>query len=148
LARERFEKALAALSTLRHGEFTAWSDDFRAARRSVRGPYLVSVRPLPRGRRTEAETEAVAIAFVRDTDRRLVNASHLPREVFGFTAAEAGVAQALQAGIPLGDYARKRNVSLNTVYTHLRRIKEKTGCNRLPELIRKLNDLQLPLRTD
>jgi hypothetical protein len=31
---------------------------------------------------------------------------------------------------------------------HLRRIKEKTGCNHMGELIRWLNDLHLPLRRD
>jgi DNA-binding CsgD family transcriptional regulator len=36
----------------------------------------------------------------------------------------------------------------NTAYTHLRRIKEKTGCNHMGELIRWLNDLHLPLRRD
>ena len=54
----------------------------------------------------------------------------------------------LQSGTPPGDYARERAVSLNTVYTHLRRIKEKTRCHRMPELIRRLNDLQVPLRRD
>jgi DNA-binding CsgD family transcriptional regulator len=30
----------------------------------------------------------------------------------------------------------------------VRRIREKTGCKRMAELIRKLNDLQVPLRFD
>jgi DNA-binding CsgD family transcriptional regulator len=64
------------------------------------------------------------------------------------TDAEASLAQALQTGVPLGDYAQARAVSLNTVYTHLRGIKEKTGCHSMGELIRKLNDLQIPLRID
>jgi len=70
------------------------------------------------------------------------------RDIFGLTDAEASLAQALQAGTPLGEYADTRAVSLNTVYTHLRRIKEKTGCNRMAELIRRLNNLQVPLRLD
>jgi DNA-binding CsgD family transcriptional regulator len=37
---------------------------------------------------------------------------------------------------------------LNTVYTHLRRLREKTGSNHLPELIHKLNELRLPLRAE
>ena len=45
-----------------------------------------------------------------------------------------------------GDYALTRSVSLNTVYTHLRRIKDKTRCRRMPELIRKLNDTVAPAR--
>ena len=43
-------------------------------------------------------------------------------------------------------YARENALSVNTIYTHLRRIREKTGCSRLPELIHKLNELRLPLR--
>ena len=56
------------------------------------------------------------------------------------------LAQALQAGISLPDYARTRRLSLNTVYTHLRRVREKTNCARLPKLIHKLNDWRAPLR--
>jgi DNA-binding CsgD family transcriptional regulator len=55
------------------------------------------------------------------------------------------LARALQAGVPLGAYVRQHAVSLNTVYTHLRRIKEKTGCRHMIELIRRMNDLHLPL---
>jgi DNA-binding CsgD family transcriptional regulator len=54
----------------------------------------------------------------------------------------------VQSGMSPGDYAREHAVSVNTVYTHLRRIKEKTGCHRMAELIRRLNDLQVPLRLD
>jgi DNA-binding NarL/FixJ family response regulator len=57
------------------------------------------------------------------------------------------LAQALQEGMAVTDYARARKLSLNTAYTHLRRIKEKTGCKHMAELIRWLNDLRLPLRT-
>ena len=34
-------------------------------------------------------------------------------------------------------YATERRVSLNTVYSHLKQIREKTGCKSVPELIRK-----------
>jgi DNA-binding CsgD family transcriptional regulator len=70
----------------------------------------------------------------------------LLRELFGLTNAEADVALALRQGISLGDYGRAQGVSQNTVYTHLRRIREKTGCHRLPELIGKLNDVRTLLR--
>jgi DNA-binding CsgD family transcriptional regulator len=70
------------------------------------------------------------------------------RELFGLTEAEAALAQALQSGVTLAEYARQRALSLNTVYTHLRRLREKTGCNRMAELIHRLNELRLPLRGD
>lgn len=86
--------------------------------------------------------------FIRDPLSRPAAGLRMLREVFGFTNAEASLAQAIQAGQPVNAYARTRNVSLNAVYTHLRRIKEKTGCSRMAELIRKPNDAQAPLRSD
>jgi DNA-binding CsgD family transcriptional regulator len=141
----RFAAALAGVRRLRGGHVGARADDFPVPRRSA-PPYLVSIRPLVRAPR-EGDIHATAIVFVHDPLQRVAGMIHLLREVFGLTEAEASVADALHAGTPLGDYARERKVSVNTVYTHLRRIKEKTGCTRMAELIRKFNDLRLPLRT-
>ena len=95
-------------------------------------PCIIATRWMPPERSVDHDTAAI---------RTL-------RDVFGFTAAEASIAQALQAGTSLGEYARTHALSLNTIYTHLRRIKEKAGCHRMAELVRKLGDLQMPLRGD
>jgi hypothetical protein len=63
-------------------------------------------------------------------------------------APDSGEPGIYQSGATVNDYARTRRLSLNTVYTHLRRLREKTGSNRLPELIHKLNELRLPLRAE
>jgi DNA-binding CsgD family transcriptional regulator len=143
-AAARLREALGGVGGLHDGKLgQPQVSDFAAPRPSGAPRYVVSVRPLfgnGAGRR--------AIVFIRDPLRRHDVAIGMLRELFGLTEAEAGLAQAMQAGVPLGEYARTRAVSLNTVYTHLRRIKEKTGCKRLPELIGKLNDLQVPLRLD
>jgi DNA-binding CsgD family transcriptional regulator len=146
--RERFATALAAVARLRAGQAESGAPaDFGLPRDGGGMPYIVSVRPLPRGERgANAGAAAAAIVFVHDPQARTPDVTRLMREVFGFTEAEASVAEALRAGVPLGDYARERKVSINTVYTHLRRIKEKTGASRLPDLIRRLNDLHVPLR--
>ena len=89
---------------------------------------------------------AVAIVFVHDPASRHAAAISILRAAFGLTEAEAHLAQALQAGTTPGAYARAHAVSVNTVYTHLRSMKDKTGCRRLPELISTLNDLRVPLR--
>jgi DNA-binding CsgD family transcriptional regulator len=145
----RFAAALAGVRRLRGGNIGAASaDDFPVQRPSA-PPYLVSIRPLARGASGhDRELHTTAIVFVHDPLQRVAGMIRMLREVFGLTEAEASVADALHAGKPLGDYARERKVSLNTVYTHLRRIKEKTGCTRMAELIRKLNDLRVPLRVD
>ena len=147
-ARARLDRTLAVAIGIRHGRVDAGAaSDFPVMRSSGAPPYYVSVRPLPAGDKSRGpEANAVAILFVRDPASRNAAAIRMLREVFGLTEAEASLAQALQAGTTLSDYSAARGLSLNTAYTHLRRVREKTGCSRLPELIRKLNDLQVPLR--
>lgn len=145
-ARTRLAAALSSTRQSREGGPRNASADFSAARPSGAPPYLASVRPLPRKHRQgQADVAADAMLFVRDPLRRNALTLRMLRDVFGLTLAEAALAQALQAGHTMGDYARARKVSLNTLYTHLRRIKEKTGCTRMAQLIHKLNDLHLPL---
>jgi len=146
--RARFAKAIGAVVMLRAGNANSTAAmDLAVGREAGMPPYLLSVRPLPRRERSgDIDARAVAIVFVRDPLSSSRAASGVLREVFGFTEAEANLARALQSGTTVAQYARERVVSLNTIYTHLRRIKEKTGCKRMGELVRKLNDLQVPLR--
>jgi DNA-binding CsgD family transcriptional regulator len=148
-ARTKFKAAIASVLRLRSGEAdSAAGTDFRAARSAGGQFYLVSVRPLLGGAARKQPSSAVAIVFARDPHAPSVAATVTLRDLFGLTEAEAGLAQALQSGVALSDYANSRALSLNTVYTHLRRLREKTGSNRMAELIHKLNELRLPLRAD
>ncbi len=140
-----FAKALGAAKDARGG-VAADACDIAIPRQASAPPYVVSVRPLVRTPRARHQIDAAIIVFVHDPLQSNAATARMLHDLFGLTEAEADLARALQAGTPPGDYARERAVSLNTVYTHLRRIKEKTGCRRIPELIRKLNDLQVPLR--
>jgi DNA-binding CsgD family transcriptional regulator len=144
--RARFATAAAAIVRLHAGDAAT---DLAVSRGAGMPPYLLSMRPLlPSERNGDVDRRAVAIVFVRDPLSRNPAANEILREVFGLTRAEADVARALQAGMSAAQYAREHDVSLNTVYTHLRRIKEKMRCNRMGELLGKLNDLQMPLRID
>jgi DNA-binding CsgD family transcriptional regulator/PAS domain-containing protein len=150
-ARTRFKAAVAWVLRLRAGQADgAVGTDFRAARSAAGGgqSYLVSVRPLLGGAARKQPSAAAAIVFARDPHTPGVSATATLRDLFGLTEAEAGLAQALQSGVALSDYASSRALSLNTVYTHLRRLREKTGSNRMAELIHKLNELRPPLRID
>ncbi len=137
---------LAAVLRLKTGELGVGAVDFIAARTGQRQPYLVSVRPLVAGLAGRSTPHAVVIVFVRDPGARGEAAPGTLRALFGLTDAEAALACALQGGISVADYARTHGLSLNTIYTHLRRLREKTHCRRMPELIHKLNELQVPLR--
>jgi DNA-binding CsgD family transcriptional regulator/PAS domain-containing protein len=148
VAQQKFDDAPTAVLRLKIGELRHTPvADFVAARSPPGQPYLVSVRPLiAAAARARASPYAAAIVFVRDPLTSGSVATDTLRELFGLTEAEAVLAQALQSGMTLSEYARRRALSLNTVYTHLRRLREKTGCSRMPELIRKLNELRVPLR--
>lgn len=148
-ARDKFNVALAAVRRLRAGEpDRASGADFFLVRSADGGPYLVSLRPLLGRAGPRHSAQAVAIVFVHDTRARSAMTGGALRELFSLTEAETLLAQALQSGVTLADYARMRALSLNTVYTHLRRLREKTGCNRMTELIHKLDELRSPLRLD
>ena len=145
-AQARFAAALALSRDLRDKKLSGLPADFTVARPSGGPSYLVSVRPLAGERHGAVEASADVIVFVRDPLMENAAAARVFREAFGLTRAEAGLAQALQAGVSMTEYARSRQVSITTVYTHMRSIKEKTGCRRMAELIRRLNSVHVPLR--
>jgi DNA-binding CsgD family transcriptional regulator/PAS domain-containing protein len=149
-AHQRFSENLAAAAQLAAGDSgSAPSHDFPAARPAGIPPYLISLRPLLASARENLPgRRAVAIVLIRDPQAGNPAALRVLREIYGLTQAEASLAEAIQSGASLGDYARARRLSLNTVYTHLRRIKEKTGCKRMTELIHTLKDLRVPLRIE
>jgi len=143
-ARDKLNAAVASTLRLKRGEAGETLADFTAGRATGRRPYLISVRPLPSRPATAA---VAAIVFVHDPLSHGTVTTGALREMFGLTNAEAALAQALHSGVTLADYAHARSLSLNTVYTHLRRLREKTGSSRMAELIHKLNEVRLPLRT-
>jgi DNA-binding CsgD family transcriptional regulator len=149
-AQARLAKALASANRLRNVELDgAVLSDFPVRRPSDAPAYIVSLRPLLGTGRPMSDAEsAVAIVFIRDplvTDNA---ALRMLRELFGLTAAEGALAHALQRGVSPVTYARENALSPNTVYTHLRRIKEKTGWTRIAELSRRLGELRVPSRQD
>ena len=147
-AQSRLAKALAAASRLSNGnaDDTTALSDFPVERPSGAPAYIVSLRPLAGRVAPPAGAEkAVSILFIRDPLARSAAAMRLLRELFDLTAAEAALGHALQRGVSPIIYARESGLSPNTVYTHLRRLKEKTGCSSVTELSRKLNELRVPL---
>jgi DNA-binding CsgD family transcriptional regulator len=75
-----------------------------------------------------------ALVLVRDPEQATAKESLL-RELFGFTAMEARLAETLSCGHSLNDFARANDVSANTVKTHLRGLFLKTNTKRQAELV-------------
>lgn len=141
-ARARLAQALARALALSAGAEGPPPAPFAAPRPSGAPAYVLTLRPLFPEESVDGPDGAAAVAFVHDPARsaRAGEAPAALAAAWGLTPAEAQLADALRRGAPPSDYARRRGVSINTVYTHLRRLKEKTGARRLPELIRRLNE--------
>ncbi len=145
-ASHRFTLALASADLKRDVAETA-AGDFFAERASGTLPYRVSVRPLVEFHAVPGVgDEPFAIVFISDPLAAGSAAVTILRDAFGLTSAEARLASALQRGISPIAYARRNGISANTVYTHLRRLREKTNTRRQSELIHRLNALG-PLRS-
>jgi DNA-binding CsgD family transcriptional regulator len=145
--RSRFETALGAMRQIGDPASDACPTDFPVPRSGGMPAYIVSMRPLVRGRnRATQHTQADVMLLIRDPLWRSSATNQILQELFSLTNAEAHLTQALCTGLTTGAYAAERGVSLNTVYSHLKRIREKTGCKSIPELIRKYGECNIPLR--
>ncbi len=137
-ATRAYAQALAAAASLEGSEF--------AVHRPAGTPsYVVAVRPF-RAATQEGGDQVAALVFVHDPLQGQGATAQVLQSAFGLTAAESDLARALQRGVTPVAYARLRKVSINTVYTHLRRVKEKTGLSRLPELVALLDAMHSRLR--
>jgi DNA-binding CsgD family transcriptional regulator/PAS domain-containing protein len=147
--RAKMDAALGALAGPRRGDASKTWLNFCVPRPSGAPAYLVSVRPIVgEFRKHRLRLGAAMLVFIRDSQLRNPSEASILRAMFGLTNAEADLARALQTGISPVQYGRDRSLSLNTVYTHLRRIKDKTGTQRMAELIHRLNSVRMPIAED
>jgi DNA-binding CsgD family transcriptional regulator len=135
--------AVKAVVRLRDHATERMQADFMAPRRESGLSYVISVRPLIANAGANKVSDAVALVFIHDPSVRGAGGAQVLAQVFGLTSAEADVANALCLGLSPGEYARRTKTSANTVYTHIRHLKDKTGSRRMAELIRKLNAAQV-----
>jgi DNA-binding CsgD family transcriptional regulator len=142
--RSRFAAALSIARGINPDLAALEARDFAVSRTDDMPPFTVSVRPL-RGEETDAE--AAALLLVHDPLQQNLSTGRILHDLYGLTEAEAQMVQALGTGMTAGAYARKRRISVTTVYTHLRRTREKTGWRSVAELTRRFHELSVSLRT-
>jgi DNA-binding CsgD family transcriptional regulator len=143
--RSRFAMALSALERVRDPHTTHLATDFAVPREDGLPPYTVSVRPLQRAGE-ETHPEAAAMLLVHDPLQQNLATGRMLQELYGLTNAEAQLVQALGTGMTAVAYAKSRSISVTTVYTHLRRTREKTGWKSVAELTRRFHELNVSLR--
>jgi DNA-binding CsgD family transcriptional regulator/PAS domain-containing protein len=145
--RNRFAAALAAVERIDDPSGSLLPADFAVPRENGLPPYTISVRPLHAGRDRTERHDAVAMLLVHDPLQQHVSAARMLQELYGLTNAEAHLVQALSTGLTAVAYAKSRSVSITTVYTHLKRTREKTGWRSVAELTRRFHELSVSLRT-
>ena len=146
--RSRFAAALAAVARVQDPSAASEMTDFAVPRENGLPPYTVSVRPIRMDPERTANPDALAMMLVHDPLQLHVSAGRMLQELYGLTHAEAHLVQALGAGMTAVAYARSRGVSITTVYTHLRRTREKTGWKSVAELTRRIHELSVALRAN
>jgi DNA-binding CsgD family transcriptional regulator len=144
--RGRFAAALGAMQRLPDPATALLAADFAVPRDNGRPPYTVSVRPLLRAGEQATHPDAAAMLLVHDPLECNPAAGRMLQELYGLTNAEAHLVQALSTGMTTVAYARSRRISVTTVYTHLRRTREKTGWRSVAELTRRFHELNVALR--
>jgi DNA-binding CsgD family transcriptional regulator len=146
--RSRFAAALDAVERVLDPAAARLPTDFAVPREGGLPPYTISVRPLRARPEAAQNPDAVAMLLVHDPLQRQLSAGRMLQELYGLTNAEAHLVQALSSGMTTVAYARSRRVSITTVYTHLRRTREKTGWKSLAELTRRFHELSVTLRAN
>lgn len=143
--RSRFAAALGAVQRIHHPDTAFQATDFAVPREGL-PPYTVSVRPLLRSGGETTHADVAAMLLVHDPLQQNLAAGKMLQELNGLTNAEAQLVQALGSGMTAVAYAKSRNISVTTVYTHLRRTREKTGWKSVAELTRRFHELNVSLR--
>lgn len=116
--------------------------EFLAAKESGGYPYALSVLPA----HTLAGAQSrnyLAIIFIRDPDRQHRLSRRRVQKILGLTEAETQLAVWIGEGRTLKAYARYQDISMNTVYTHFRHLKEKAGCQSQMTLVAKIRQIAL-----
>jgi DNA-binding CsgD family transcriptional regulator len=105
-------------------------------------PLSVMVVPLRTKGEAPGDRAPAAAVFVSDPEVRLdSNQQHL-RELYALTVVEARLAAWLAQGKSVNEAAAAMGITVNTARAYLKRIYDKTGVRRQPELVRVL--LSLP----
>jgi DNA-binding CsgD family transcriptional regulator len=146
--RSRFASALGAVARMEEPAAAYLATDFAVPRDGGLPPYTVSVRPLVRARDRRDYPDATAMLLLHDPLERNLAAGRMLQDLYGLTNAEAQLVQALSTGTTAVSYAQSRGISITTVYTHLRRTREKTGWKSVAELTRRFHELYVALRAN
>jgi DNA-binding CsgD family transcriptional regulator/PAS domain-containing protein len=118
----------------------------KISRPSGRSTLEARVIPLPAAASALGSPGASALVFVREPERACALDPETLRGLYGFTPAELRVAALVAEGRSAPAIARELGVSVETVRTHQKRLREKTGAGGRAELVRMFSGSLASLR--
>src|SRR5262249_47518267 len=107
--------------------------------------FGILVRPVDVAGAFDDEWDPRAVVYVSDIMSRRRAPERLIARLFGLTHKEAMLAKHLASGLSLIEAATILNLKENTVRTYAKRIFEKIGVSRQPELVRRVLTSVVPL---
>ncbi len=82
-----------------------------------------------------------ALLMIIDSSRDQPLTAEILKSLYGLTPKESALAEAINSGMRLEEYAEYNNIKITTVKTHLNAVFRKTGTNRQIDLVRLLSRL-------
>jgi DNA-binding CsgD family transcriptional regulator len=108
------------------------------SRRSPHPPLTVLVAPLRPHDGPDRHDAPAAVAFITDVARPVESWEQFLNRQYGLTPVETEVAMLFLRGASVGEIARRRGTTRNTVRTHMKRLLEKVGARCQADLVRVL----------
>jgi len=101
-------------------------------------PLYCLIFPLNSPISEQARTPGGSILFLFETNRNTGQIEEVVRAMYKLSPTEARIAAQLVFNPYLADISTSLGITYNTARTHLKRIYQKTGTNKLPSLIQKI----------
>ena len=129
---------------------TAQAEDNRAEqlmtieRSSDNDPYLVEVAPIRDHGEIESNFKG-CIVFVIDPNKTDVVSTEGMQALYQLTGAESEICKLIAEGLETNDMADSKNITNETVRSHIKKILQKTGVNNRSQLVRLALTVNLPI---
>jgi len=119
---------------------------FAVQRRSGGDPFLIEVMPLRDGNCKLDAGFSGALLLIIDPMKTDVISTEGMAKIYQLTGAESEICRMLAIGMETDDVADARNISRETVRTHVKRILDKTGTKNRVQLVRLAHKVNLPVK--
>lgn len=126
------------INTAKH-KSTHPGNGYKVSRLSGKEPYQIIISPFNlRSDYSMARQDSAVSIFIHDIDSSPILSKVILEDLYNLTSAEIKIAELFYQRFSLREIAKRLNISITTVRTHLYKIMEKTNTNSQTELMQLL----------